>query len=195
MIQTDKLFLRQFVRSPRTVGAFLPSSRALAQTMLAPIDFAEARVIVELGPGTGAFTAEIARRLHPGCRYLGVELSTHFAHTLAGRFPQLTFVNGDAAHLGQILAAQDISTVDGIVCGLPWATLPTSFQEPVFAAIDHALTPRGVFVTFGYYQSLILPAAWALLRRLRRGFAEVRRSPVVWANAPPAFAYICRKGT
>lgn len=161
--------------------------------MLAPIDFAEASVIVELGPGTGAFTAEIAHRLRPGCRYLGIELSAHFADTLSGRFPQLTFVNGNAADLTKILAAHDIPAVDGIICGLPWATLPTAFQEPVFAAIDRALTPGGVFVTFGYYQSLILPPAWALLRRLRRGFANVRRSPVVWANAPPAFAYICRK--
>ena len=56
---TQTLFLRQFVQSPRTVGAVLPSSPALARAMLAPIDFASARTIVEFGPGTGAFTREI----------------------------------------------------------------------------------------------------------------------------------------
>ena len=80
------------------------------------------------------------------------------------------------------------------MCGLPWATLPVSLQDTVFAAMDRALVPGGVFVTFGYFQSLVLPAAQALRRRLRRDFAEVSRSPVVWANVPPAFAYICRKG-
>jgi phosphatidylethanolamine/phosphatidyl-N-methylethanolamine N-methyltransferase len=194
MAQTEKLFLRQFIRSPRTVGAVLPSSPALASIMLAPVDFAGARAIVEFGPGTGAFTIEIARRLRPGCRYLGIELSADFTRNLAARFPGLSFVNASAADLTEILAAQDIGAVDAIVCGLPWATLPVSLQDTVFAAIDRALVPGGVFVTFGYFQSLVLPPTWALRRRLRQEFAEVSRSPVVWANVPPAFAYICHKG-
>ena len=68
-----------------------------------------------------------------------------------------------------------------------------SLQETVFAGIDRALAPSGVFMTFGYLQSLILPGAWALRRRLRRSFGHVSRSSIVWANIPPAFAYICRK--
>lgn len=191
--RTAALFLRQFVQSPRTVGAVMPSSAALARAMLAPIDFASARTIVEFGPGTGAFTREISARLTPECRYLGIELNPEFVRKLAGGFPRLSFVHGSAADLAQMLAAQDIDRVDAIVCGLPWATLPISLQETVFAGIDRALVPGGVFVTFGYLQSLILPAAWALRRLLRRSFAEVGRSPVVWGNVPPAFAYICRK--
>lgn len=188
------LFLRQFARSPLTVGAVLPSSPALARVMLAPIDFASARVIVEFGPGTGAFTAHIAHRLRPGCRYLGIELSSAFTRALTHRFHSLTFANGSVADLTDILAKHDIAAVDGIVCGLPWATLPVSLQDRVFAAMDGALRPGGVFVTFGYYQSLVLPPAWALRRRLEGHFDDVTRSPVVWANVPPAFAYICRKG-
>ena len=194
MTQAAGLFLRQFVHSPRTIGAVLPSSPALARAMLDPIDFATARVVVEFGPGTGAFTEAIAARMRPGCRYLGVELNPAFTVALAARFPQLEFVNRNAADLGGILAERDIQMVDAIVCGLPWATLPVSLQDTVFAAMDRALAPRGVFVTFGYLQSLVLPAAQVLRRRLRREFAQVRRSPVVWANVPPAFAYICRKG-
>ena len=161
--------------------------------MLAPIDFATARTIVEFGPGTGAFTREIAKRLSPGCRYLGIELNPHFARELAAAFPLLTFVHGSVVDLADILATQGIKAIDAIVCGLPWATLPISLQARVFAAIDRALAPGGVFVTFGYLQSLVLPGAWALRRRLRHAFAQVEHSPVVWGNVPPAFAYICRK--
>jgi phosphatidylethanolamine/phosphatidyl-N-methylethanolamine N-methyltransferase len=193
MTRTARLFLRQFARSPRTVGAIWPSSPALARAMLAPIDFASARTIVEFGPGTGAFTAEIARRLAPGCRYLGIELNQGFVHDLRGRFPQLIFVHGDVADLSRILAAQGIAGIDAILCGLPWASLPLSLQRRVFADIDRTLAPGGVFVTFGYVQGMALPGAWALRRRLREGFAEVSRSAIVWANVPPAFAYICRK--
>ncbi len=190
---TGKLFFQQFARSPRTIGAVLPSSPALAHTMLAPIDFRSARAIVEFGPGTGAFTHAIAARLRPGCRYLGVELNPAFTRNLSARFPGLEFVNRSAADLTHILADHGIARVDAIVCGLPWATLPVSLQDIVFAAMDGALVPGGLFVTFGYFQSLVLPGAQALRRRLRHEFAAVRRSPVVWANVPPAFAYICRK--
>ena len=193
MTRTAALFLRQFVHSPRTVGAVLPSSAALAEAMLAPIDFASARTIVEFGPGTGAFTRAIAARLAPGCRYLGIELNSEFARELAAEFPRLAFSNGSVADLLRILSEQGIDRVDAIVCGLPWATLPISLQGTVFAGIDRALVPGGVFVTFGYLQSLILPGAWVLRRQLHRVFAEVGRSPVVWRNVPPAFAYICRK--
>jgi len=181
------------MRSPATIGAILPSSPALAEVMLAPIDFTTAKSVVEFGPGTGAFTGQIARRLRPGCRYLGIELNPTFTYSLSVRFPQLGFINASAADLTRILGDEGIDEVDAIVCGLPWATLPVSLQHAVFAAMDDALVPGGVFVTFGYFQSLVMPAAQALRRRLRREFAEVDRSPVIWANVPPAFAYICRK--
>src|SRR5579883_2753644 len=92
-------FLRQFVRSPRTVGAILPSSPALAEAMLAPIDFGRARTIVEFGPGTGAFTRAIASRLASDARYLGIELNAAFVSTLRQEFPQLDFVHGSVTDL------------------------------------------------------------------------------------------------
>ncbi len=197
MTPTPAIFLRQFLRSPKTVGAVAPSSRALARAMLAPIDFGAARVIVEFGPGTGAFTTEIARRLAPQCRYLGIELNPQFVHELRhrfpeGRFPGLSFVQGSVADLTAILADHRIGGVDAVVCGLPWATLPISLQETVFAAMRGALVSGGLFVTFGYLQGLVLPGAQALRRRLRREFAEVRQTLPVWGNVPPALAYICR---
>ena len=192
MTPTHWGFFRQFLRSPGTVGAVAPSSRALAHAMLAPIDFGAARAVVEFGPGTGAFTREIAPRLSARCRYLGIELNPRFVHELRRRFPRLGFVQGSVADLTAILANHGISAVDAVVCGLPWATLPVSLQETVFAAIAGALAPGGLFVTFGYLQSLVLPGAQALRRRLRREFVDVRRTPPVWGNVPPAFAYICR---
>ena len=88
--------------------------------------------------------------------------------------PRLAFVHDSVADLTQVLATQGIGPIDAIVCGLPWATLPISLQETVFAAMDRALVPGGVFVTFGYLQSLVLPGAWALRRRLRRELRQGR---------------------
>ncbi len=192
--RTAALFLRQFMRSPRSVGAILPSSAALSRAMLAPIDFAAVGTIVEFGPGTGALTKGIAARLAPGSRYVGIEQNPAFVRELTTAFPGMAFVQGSVADLVGILAGQGIAAVDAIVCGLPWTTLPVSLQEAVFAAMDTVLVPGGMFVTFAYLQGLALPAAWTLRRRLQHQFAEVARSRVVWGNVPPAFAYICRRG-
>jgi phospholipid N-methyltransferase len=161
--------------------------------MLTPVNFASARAIVEFGPGTGAFTREIAPRLAPGCRYLGIELNPVFVQGLRAEFPRLNFVQSSVADLERLLPEFGLGPIDAIVCGLPWASLPVTLQQTVFAAVDRTLAPGGVFVTFGYLQSAVLPGAWALRRRLHGSFAEVCRSSVVWGNVPPAFAYICRK--
>lgn len=190
---TPWTFLRQFARSPRSIGAVLPSSAALAEAVLAPVDFSAARAIVEFGPGTGAFTRAIAARLQPGTSYLGIELNPTFCRSLALAFPRLAFAHGSVADLTHILAQNGVTTVDAIVCGLPWASLPIALQDRVFAAMEHALSPGGVFITFAYLHGLGLPGAQALRRRLTRSFPQVSRSRVVWANVPPAFAYVCRR--
>ena len=194
MTRTAALFLRQFVRSPRTVGAVLPSSAALARAMLAPIDFASARTIVEFGPGTGAFTRAIAAAADAGLPVSRHRTEPGIRSRAGGGFP--------AAHLRPRQRCRSDADPRGAAgsrrsmrscVGCPGPRCRSRCSRAVFAAIDRALVPGGVFVTFGYLQSLVLPGAWALRRRLRRSFAEVGHSPVVWANVPPAFAYICRK--
>ena len=49
-------FLREYLSAPNTVGALAPSSRHLAASMTASIDFGQAHCIVEYGAGTGVFT-------------------------------------------------------------------------------------------------------------------------------------------
>src|ERR1700744_3178085 len=78
-------FLRQFRSAPRSVGAIVPSSRELAEAMIAPVDFAKARVIVEFGPGTGVMTTAIVKKLGPDTRYVGVEINETFCQTLTVR--------------------------------------------------------------------------------------------------------------
>jgi phosphatidylethanolamine/phosphatidyl-N-methylethanolamine N-methyltransferase len=180
-------FLSQFRNAPRSIGAIAPSSRALAETMIAPIDFATARVIVEFGPGTGA----IVKKLGPETRYVGVEINETFCQTLTLRFPDLHFFNRGAQDIKEILALLELGSVDAIVCGLPWASLPIDLQAKIMAAIMDVLKPGGIFVTFAYLQGLVMPAAGMLRRRLKSQFSAVKTTKVIWRNLPPAFAYVC----
>ncbi len=190
-MQGDVLkFLAQFRNAPRAVGAIVPSSRALAEAMIAPIDFVTARVIVEFGPGTGVMTTALMERLGPDTRYVGVEINETFCRTLTIRFPHLSFFNRGAQDIEEILAGLGVETVDAIVCGLPWASLPIDLQARIMAAIGAVLRPGGVFVTFAYLQGLIMPAAGMLRRRLKAQFATVKTTKIIWRNVPPAFAYV-----
>ena len=55
-------FLREYIKTPNTIGAIAPSSRRLAAAMTDVIDFRRARCIVEYGAGTGVFTREVDRK-------------------------------------------------------------------------------------------------------------------------------------
>jgi phosphatidylethanolamine/phosphatidyl-N-methylethanolamine N-methyltransferase len=55
------------------------------------------------------------------------------------------------------------------------------------------LKPGGRFITFGYLQSLVLPAGRNLAVLLPTYFTSVSKSSVVWQNIPPAFVYCCRR--
>src|SRR5690349_5389013 len=58
-------FLRGFLRGPRTVGSVAPSSSYLVRAMLETADVEHRQMLAEFGPGTGVFTTEIVRRMHP----------------------------------------------------------------------------------------------------------------------------------
>ena len=161
--------------------------------MVATIDFSSLSTIVEFGPGTGIMTADIAARLRREQRYLGVEVNKVFYERLIKRFPNLQFVNQSAVDLNDILRNAQIAQIDAVLCGLPWASLPIDEQEKILGAMLRFLRNGGVFVTFAYLQGLLLPGAWALRRRLKKNFASVTTTKVIWWNFPPAFAYVCHR--
>jgi len=183
----------QFLRSPRSIGTVVPSSKRLAKHMIRPIDFAKPSVIVEFGPGTGAITSEIAKRLQPHSRYIGVELNKKLFNDMQARFPELQFVNRSATDILDILKSLKIEKADAVISGIPWASLPAVIQSDILDGAVKCLRPGGVFVTYAYLPGLLLPAALLLRRQLRARFAKVETTRVVWNNFPPAFTYVCHR--
>jgi phospholipid N-methyltransferase len=68
-------FLQSFLREPASVGALSPSSKALARTMIEGFALKSADTVVELGPGTGAFTAPIREQIGRHTTFLTMELA------------------------------------------------------------------------------------------------------------------------
>ncbi|MGZ4816464.1 MAG: hypothetical protein ACXVZV_13695, partial [Terriglobales bacterium] len=64
------LFLKNFIRHPKMLGAAIPSSRYLINRVLDRTDWNQARTIIEYGPGVGTFTRHMLARMSPQARLL-----------------------------------------------------------------------------------------------------------------------------
>lgn len=185
-------FFYTFLRRPGRVGAVAPSSSWLAEAVLEGCDLEHAGTVVELGPGTGAFTELILRRIGPQTTFFALELAPEHVHTLRRRFPGLTVYNDSAEAIGRYLAGHQKSRADYVICGLPWANMLPKVQDPITQAVFECLSPEGVLTGFAYVHASWLPTAQHFRRRLRQRFAQVQWSPIIWRNVPPAFVYRCR---
>jgi phosphatidylethanolamine/phosphatidyl-N-methylethanolamine N-methyltransferase len=184
-------FLWEFVRQPGTVGAVAASSVFLAQEMVDGFDWRRIRTVVEYGPGTGSFTGQILSRLEPDARYLAFEINPRFLQRFRSQYPGVPIYEQSAADVARVCAREGIDHVDAIVCGLPWASFSDALQAAILDATLDVLAPDGQFGTFAYLQGLLLPGGFRLRRHLRRRFASVTTSRIVWRNLPPAFIYRC----
>jgi phospholipid N-methyltransferase len=175
------------------VGAVAPSGRRLAEQVVAPVPRTGDPVVVELGPGTGAFTESIQRRLGGRGRHIAIELLPTLAQRLAHDHHRTDIVVGDAADLNPVLEARGLAYADVVVSGLPWSLLTAQHQSRILDAITTALAPTGAFTTFAYVHALWTPGARRLRRALEARFEEVVAGRTVWSNVPPALVYHSRR--
>jgi len=181
--------LGEFVRKPMSVGAVAPSSRRLAELITDVAELDRAAVVVEFGPGTGAFTEVILRKIQPPAAFFAIEANQSFAAAMRARFPGLDIVHGSAAAVRAQLEARGHAACDCIVSGLPFASFSPASQDEILAAVTDVLVPGGRFVTFAYLMGRAMPLARRFRRRLMAEFADVAVTRTIWRNLPPACVY------
>ncbi len=94
--------------------------------MLAPVDWANTKLIVEYGPGVGTFTRPILDRLAPDATLVAIDTNRDFCDYLKRTITdsRLQIVNGSAADVRQIVADLGFEQADYAISGLPFSTLP-----------------------------------------------------------------------
>jgi phospholipid N-methyltransferase len=188
----DRLrFLRAFLREPLTVGACWPSSRELAEKVVGGCNLRSRETIVELGPGTGAFTELILQRLRKRTRFFALEINPGNVRELRRRFPQLEVYAECARTLPKYLGQEDGQKADCIISGLAWGNMLPATQNRIFDAVLSSLAPGGLFTTFAYAHAAWFPTSLRFRRRLFHQFTKVETTPIIWRNLPPAFVYRC----
>ncbi len=181
------LFFGKFLRHGTRIASLAPSSPWLSRATVANVDWAAARVLIELGAGTGPITRVIAEKARPETRVVVFERDADFAALLRERFaPKANFdvVEGDVRDLSALLADRGIGRVDHVISGLPVPSFPKPLQRDLFRAVRAVLAPGG-----GYNQITEIP--WVYQGLYRKYFDDVR---FVFEprNFPPAGAYYCR---
>lgn len=170
-------FLREWLASPKSIGAICPSSRYLARTMARQIPVSSAGLIIELGPGTGVVTQALLERGVSPDKLVLIEFSAPFVQRLRQRFPGVTVLHGNAANLSELVPRS--LPVDAIVSSLPLCSLPTALTRAILDQWEHVLGVRGgVAVQFTYNMA---KPGWMRFIKATAGF-----STLVWANIPPA---------
>jgi phospholipid N-methyltransferase len=197
-------FYGEFRRQYRNTGSILPSSRSLARALASEIRRASGpRRILEVGPGTGAVTAEIVRQLRPGDRLDIVEINEHFVEVLRRRFADEPLFQRHAGQVRLIHSPlQDVAgegVYDFMVSGLPLNNFPLALVRDIFRAYRRLLRPEGVLSYFEYLAIRPIKAAFVNRREQRRLHVlgrvldrTIRRYQIgeqnVYLNVPPAVA-------
>ena len=186
-------FAREFIKNWKTVGAILPSSSALAHRMVEAANVPHANRVLELGPGTGAFTEAIRDSMPHASNYLGIEMNAPFVETLKARFPGFEFATAAAQEFDFSTYLSAGESFDAIVSGLPWTAFPEWLQQDILSNVLKHLKPGGCFATFAYFGFHKLPGGQHFRSLLQQQSGSLRTTAVVWGNVPPAFVYVLQK--
>jgi phosphatidylethanolamine/phosphatidyl-N-methylethanolamine N-methyltransferase len=177
-------FLKQYLRKPLGTGAITPSSKKLAQLMVANLDMEPEDVVVELGPGTGVFTREILANGVAPRKLVLIEFNADFARYLRQEFPKVRVVEGDAGDLPKLLRDIGEGQVSRIVSGIPLRSLKPVERKRITEAIGKTLLPGGVAVQFSYLKNSPFPKVTASESGLTGKCVDI-----AFGNVPPAFVW------
>jgi phosphatidylethanolamine/phosphatidyl-N-methylethanolamine N-methyltransferase len=181
------LFMSKFFRHGVRIASIWPSSPALAKATIARVDWQRAKVIVELGAGTGPITAAVIRNLQPHTQFIAIERDADFARILRERFGMLAnveVVHADVRDLDTILKTRKIAHVDYFVSGLPTPSLPAGVQRRMLVTVRKYMPAHGVF-------SNITEVPLWYWKYYKSVFSEVDFKMVI-ANMPPGGVYYCK---
>jgi phospholipid N-methyltransferase len=182
------LFALNFFRHPLMLGSIVPSSRFLIRQLLEPVDWAQARVIVEYGPGVGVITAEVLRRMRPDAILIAIETNPDFVTYLRDSIKdeRLHVVEASAESVDEILERYGHSNASYVISGIPFSTIPAPVRERILLKTCEVLKPGGSFLVY-QFSSRVLEDLQRIFRYVRRKFEPL--------NVLPAHLFFCQPDT
>ncbi len=179
-------FLVQFLKYPKSIGAVAPSGKFLAKKMMQPVNFQNAACIVEYGPGTGVFTKELVKRKNKKTKLILIEQNQLFCKILKRKFknqPGVYIIEGSAENVNKYIDKFGFKTVDYIISGLPFASLPPELSKNILKETKKAIGKRGRFITFQYSM---------VKRKFFEQYFKICGCLLEMCNIPPAYVLVMK---
>lgn len=128
----------------------IPSSRFLERRVVGAADLGQARVVVELGPGTGGSTRALLKALPEDAVLIAIEINPDFVRVLERDLPDSRLIvhEGSAANLREALAKYGFESADVVISGIPFSTMPTELGAAIIEEVHASLVPGGRFVAY-----------------------------------------------
>lgn len=178
-------FFLGFLRHPEKVGSIIPSSRFLEQRIVSMADVAKARLVLELGPGTGGTTHALLDAMPKDGNLLAIELDAEFVSILKhDADPRLIVHQGSAEHIHQALDRYDLPQPQVVISGIPFSTMPPALGLRILNEVWACLSPGGHFIAYQFRGQV------AHLGRTLFGKPEME---IELLNVPPIRLYRWRK--
>ena len=179
-------FFQEAIKNVKTLGTVTPSSRFLSRKMIKKIDFTNAKILVELGPGNGAITKYILENLAPKAVLICFEINDNFYNQLKElQHPQLIVVNASAEKIEEELKKLNIGSVNYIISSLPFTIIPDDISDEILKKCYQVLENKGTFVQYQY--------SLTYFKKLKKVFKDAISLEFEPLNIPPAFIYRCKK--
>ena len=184
-LKNCKTFFGQFLFGEK-VGSVMPSSKGLALKMVKGVDFEKAKVIVELGPGTGAITKYIVPKLKPDTKLISIEINEVFVKQLNEDYPQenVEFICDSVENIPEILKERGIEEVDAYISSLPISIFPKEMTAKLTQDMIDTIADDGRYVQYQYslHKRKWIEANWQVLGKA-----------ITVLNVPPSIVYTCKK--
>ena len=179
-------FLKESLKSLKTSGTIIPSSRYLVSKLLKGVDFKSAKLVVEFGPGNGKITKDLLKKLHPEATLIVFEINDSFYQTLLNiKDKRLIVVKKSAASVIEVINEQGFKQIDYIISSLPLTNIPKSITVTILENAFKALKSKGYFMQYQYSLTYYAALKDTFNQNVSLGFEAL--------NIPPAFVYTCQK--
>ncbi len=142
------VFALEIVKKPGEVGAIAPSSKHLGKVISQNVQSNSNPLnVIEVGPGTGAFTKIIADKLKKEDRLDVIEYNPEFVKVLKEKFKSYSNV---FIHCESITDWKPDYKYDYMVSSLPFNVFEIDFVQKILSHYEDIMKPDGIISYFEY---------------------------------------------
>ncbi len=179
---TEKILIREFIKDKK-VGAFFSTTKQVTKKMLDNINFQEAKILVEYGPGKGGITKHLLKQMQEDAVLYVFEVNKDFiTDLLRVNDKRLVIVNEDAYNARTILKNRyKIDKVDYVISTIPFTFFDRRKRKRIITKTYNLLNENGKFITCQY--------SVLIYHLIKQRFNQTRVMAAV-LNIPPAIILI-----